>query len=143
MLSVFDKVRSASVVFAPLSQYTLVGSSRGHAVVLDEPEEFGGGNLGPDPMEMVALSLAACTSLTIKMYAQRRKWNVDDLSVTVEHSSYQQDDGQRGDRFKISLKSFSDIGADKRDKLDDIAEKCPVHKMLHGSCLIERHWENV
>lgn len=140
-MSPFDKTRSATVSATSLSQYTLLGTVRKHAIMLDEPEDLGGGDFGPDPMEMVALSLAACTTLTLKMYAQRRKWNVDDLSVRVTHDSFQQEDGQRGDRFLISLASPSGIDEEQRLRLDQIAQKCPVHKMLHGSCVIEREWQ--
>lgn len=140
-MSPFDKTRSASVRATPMSQYTLLGAVRKHAVLFDEPEELGGGDFGPDPMEMVALSLAACTSLTLKMYAQRRKWNIDELAVGVTHDSFQREDGQRGDRFLISITLPSEVDESRRVRLDEIAKKCPVHKMLHGSCVIESEWK--
>ncbi|NGR09220.1 OsmC family protein [bacterium SGD-2] len=141
-MSPFDKTRLAHVRTASLSPYTLLGTVRKHAIVVDEPEDLGGGDFGPDPMEMVALSLAACTSLTLKMYAQRRKWDLTDLSVSVTHDSFKQEDGQRGDHFRVTLTLPPEIEEAQRVKLDEIVQKCPVHKMLHGSCVIEREWRH-
>ena len=92
---VFGKERSAEVVATQLSRYALMGTKRNHVVMIDEPAEFGGSDYGPDPMEMVALSLAACISLTIKMYAERRKRDIGAILVKAKHTSVTLADGKQ------------------------------------------------
>lgn len=136
---VFGKERSAEVVATKLSRYALIGTIRNHVVMIDEPAEFGGSDYGPDPMEMVALSLAACISLTIKMYAERRKWDIGAILVKAKHTSVTLADGKRQGKFLVSLTSTV-FDESIRGMLDAVADKCPVHNMLHGSCIIERVW---
>ena len=140
---VFDKERSAAVTVTQLGQYALMGTIRKHVVMIDEPAEFGGSDYGPDPMEMIALSLAACISLTIKMYAQRRKWEVGTILVVAKHTSVTQSDRQRRNKFVVSLTSDTVMDEAIRGMLDKVAAKCPVHDMLHGSCTIERVWASL
>ena len=57
-----------------------------HSLISDEPERLGGENLGPNPFELLGAALAVCTSMTIRMYAERKGWDVQNLEVTVDHS---------------------------------------------------------
>lgn len=110
-------------------QSVLVGPHRGLA---DEPKELGGDDTGPAPFEHVLAGLGACTSMTIKMYADRKTWPLE--SVHVDLSIHKENDGYRLTR-KISLKG--ELSEEQRTRLLDIANKCPVHKMLTGKISID------
>lgn len=103
-----------------------------HRWLADEPTELGGDDTGPAPFDHVLAGLGACTSMTVKMYADRKTWPLE--SVHVDLSIHKEDDGYRLTR-KISLKG--DLTEEQRTRLLDIANKCPVHKMLTGKISID------
>lgn len=110
-------------------QVVLVGPHRG---VADEPTELGGDDAGPAPFEHVLAGLGACTSMTIRMYADRKSLPL--TSVNVDLSIHKEDDGYRLTR---SIKLEGDLTEEQRKRLLEIANKCPVHKMLTGKISIE------
>jgi len=110
-------------------QIVLTGPHRGLA---DEPKELGGDDTGPAPFDHVLAGLGACTSMTVKMYADRKAWPLE--SVHVDLSIHKEDDGYRLTR-KITLKG--ELSDEQRTRLLDIANKCPVHKMLTGKISID------
>jgi putative redox protein len=110
-------------------QSVLVGPHRGLA---DEPVEIGGDDTGPAPFEHVLAGLGACTSMTVKMYADRKAWPL--TAVQVDLSMHKQFDGYRLTR---SIRLDGDLSDEQRTRLLDIANKCPVHKMLTGKIEIE------
>jgi putative redox protein len=99
----------------------------GHRLVIDEPEEAGGGNQGPSPTRTVAAALAACTAITVEMYAVRKDWDIGELEVGVE-MEYGEDSVPRS--FVVTLGLPSGLASDQVDRLREIAGKCPVHKLL-------------
>ena len=104
----------------------------GHSLVADEPESAGGANTGPSPTRLLAASLAACTAITVEMYADRKGWNVDDLEVEVK-TTY---DGPVPSQFDVSLKLGGGLDSGQIEKLLVIAGKCPVHKALAGETTV-------
>jgi putative redox protein len=110
-------------------QSVIVGPHRGLA---DEPNELGGDDTGPAPFEHVLAGLGACTSMTVKMYADRKAWPL--TAVNVDLSIHKVDDGYRLTR---SIKLEGELTEEQRTRLLDIANKCPVHKMLTGKIEIE------
>ena len=110
-------------------QSVLVGPHRGLA---DEPTEVGGDDTGPAPFEHLLAGLGACTSMTVKMYADRKSWPLN--AVQVDLSIHKVDDGYRLTR---SIRLEGDLSDEQRTRLLDIANKCPVHKMLTGKIEIE------
>ena len=110
-----------------------------HAIIADEPVSFGGNDFGPSPYELLNASLGACTAMTLKMYARRKKW---DLQEVLVHLSYckkdQYEDHQmatekvtsRIDRFEIEIELLGDLDEAQRKRLLEIAHKCPVHKTI-------------
>jgi putative redox protein len=110
-------------------QIVLTGPHRGLA---DEPKELGGDDTGPAPFDHVLAGLGACTSMTVKMYADRKAWPLE--SVNVDLTIHKEDDGYRLTR-KITLKG--ELSEEQRTRLLDIANKCPVHKMLTGKISID------
>jgi len=113
---------------------------RTHHVTADEPEDNGGEDSGPSPQELLAASLASCTAITVEMYAKRKGWNVGDVSVDVDYEP-----AQRGSptRFAMSVKLPKELPEDQRERLMQIAAKCPVHRTLEGEVMFEETAEVV
>ena len=111
---------------------------REHEVLSDEPEANGGDDAGPSPQELLAASLASCTAITIEMYAQRKGWDVGDLEVAVNYEP-----AQRGSptKFQMEARLPKELPEDQRERLMQIAAKCPVHRTLEGEVMFEESVE--
>ncbi|RUO30779.1 osmotically inducible protein OsmC [Aliidiomarina sedimenti] len=107
-----------------------------HEWLADEPEDMGGADQGPAPFEMVLAGLGACTSMTMRMYAQHKKWSLDKVSVTLLHVKKGAADG-KSDKFIRHIEIEGDLSDEQRERLLEIANKCPVHKSLTGALEIE------
>jgi putative redox protein len=108
-------------------------TSGAHTLKADEPTKFGGTNTGPSPYGLVSAGLGACTSMTIRMYARRKGWPLDNVTVDVDHGKCHVSDRQNGDkidRFTRNIHLTGNLDADQRARLLEIADKCPVHKTL-------------
>lgn len=110
-----------------------------HALVADEPASVGGGNLGPSPYELLSAALAACTTMTLKMYARFKKLDLQSVTVRVIHKKMHADDcadceNETGkiDEFKRELTLEGDLDDAQRQRMLEIADRCPVHQTLHG-----------
>jgi len=112
----------------PLQQIIEIGP---HQVLTDAPVESGGEASGPAPHDLLAAALAACTTLTVNLYARRKGWKLDEVLVSVQH-------GQEGAAyaFQRRIRLVGALGDDERARLLDIANKCPVHKTLSGPITI-------
>jgi putative redox protein len=102
-----------------------------HTWLADEPESMGGGDRGPTPVSLLLSSLGACTSITLKMYAQRKGWPLTDVHVALAMQTG--DDGSTIDR-QIVLRG--ELSEEQRERLLQIANACPVHKILTHSITI-------
>jgi putative redox protein len=113
---------------------------REHEVHADEPEENGGDDSAPSPQELLAASLASCTAITIEMYAKRKGWDIGDVAVDVDYEP-----AQRGSptKFKMVLNLPKELPEDQRERLMQIAAKCPVHRTLEGEVMFEETVEVV
>ena len=111
---------------------------RDHTVVSDEPEERGGEDSGPSPQELLAASLASCTAITIEMYADRKGWNLGEVVVDVNYEP-----AQRGSptKFTMSVRLPKELPEDQRERLMQIAAKCPVHRTLEGEVMFDERVE--
>jgi putative redox protein len=113
-----------------------------HHVLADEPAASGGTNKGLTPYGFLSAGLGACTSMTIRMYARRKGWPLDHVSVDVTHDKvHGQDAGSEAtskiDSFVRTITLTGDLDADQRARLLEIADRCPVHQSLERSNHIE------
>jgi putative redox protein len=100
--------------------------------VSDVDQDKGGNASGPSPHEYLGAALAACTGMTLKMYAKRKSWDLQDAIVTVDIT--RENDVEK---FKRFIKLVGVIDSEQRDRLFEIADKCPVHKALAGKIEID------
>lgn len=112
-----------------------------HHALADEPAEFGGTDRGMSPYGFLAAGLGACTSMTIRIYARRKGWPLDHVSVDVTHDKVHRQDAEAGaaakiDRFIRVIRLGGDLTEDQRAKLLEIADRCPVHRTLEGGASI-------
>jgi putative redox protein len=143
---------SAPVVVAETSQgpflnHVVVGQ---HRLLADEPESVGGFDAGPSPYDFLGAALGACTSMTLRMYADRKSVPLDRVTVSVTHGKVHADDcvecadngalsGRAGmiDRFeRVITVAGDDLTDEQRAKLLEIADKCPVHRTLESASAI-------
>ena len=103
-----------------------------HRLVGDEPVEAGGGDAGPSPHEFLLAALGTCTSMTVKMYADRKGWPLRAVEVRL---TQEKQDGVHVMHRTMQLDG--DLDAEQRARLIEIAQKCPVHKTLTGEIRIE------
>ncbi len=113
---------------------------RDHQLVVDELPESGGDDAGPDPLELLAVSLASCTAITVEMYATRKGWDVGHVEVDAEYSP-----AERGcpTKFQLVMRLPDDLPEDQVEKLRVIAAKCPVHRALEGEVMFQERIERV
>jgi putative redox protein len=102
--------------------------------VADEPESNGGLDLGPTPHDLVAAGLAACTTMTMRLYAKRKAWPLGAVHVEVTHARKAGD--QPPDTFTRLIRLGGDLDDEQRARLLQIAEMCPVHRLLVGGARI-------
>jgi putative redox protein len=111
-----------------LQQIIEVGS---HRLTADASVEAGGEATGPEPHDLLAAALGACTALTVTMYARRKGYKLDDVNVQISHA--QQDSSYV---FNRRIHYVGELSSEERARLTDIANKCPVHKTLMGTIQI-------
>lgn len=99
----------------------------GGPLIADEPVAVGGLGSGPSPYELLSSGLAACTVMTLNLYAARKGWDLAGLEVEVAHARV-----GGGDRFTRQISFGPGLDAEQRARLLDIADRCPVHRTLDG-----------
>ncbi|SHL07085.1 putative redox protein [Roseovarius marisflavi] len=118
-----------------------INSGPDHHMLADEPEAYGGTDRGMSPYGFLAAGLGACTSMTIRMYARRKGWPLAHVAVDVSHDKVHAQDARSGsgaqaDTFTRVIRLSGDLDATQREKLLEIADKCPVHRTLERSSKI-------
>ncbi|MEM7611984.1 MAG: bifunctional alpha/beta hydrolase/OsmC family protein [Pseudomonadota bacterium] len=102
-----------------------------HALVADEPAAVGGANSGPTPHGLLAAALASCTTMTLQMYAKHKDLPLDTVRVDVTHEKQRSDAGSM-DVFTRDIELVGELNQETRERMLEIADKCPVHRTLHG-----------
>lgn len=112
-----------------------------HHTLADEPEAYGGTNRGMTPYGFLSAGLGACTSMTIRMYARRKGWPLDHVSVDVSHDKVHAQDAEQPkvkiDQFRREIRLEGDLDEAQRQRLLEIADKCPVHRTLEAGARVE------
>jgi len=114
-------------------------NAAGHALLADEPVAAGGSDRGPSPYDLLVGALGACTSMTLQLYAKRKGWPLEAATVRLTHSKIHADDcadcetkAGHIDTIERAIELAGPLDDDQRAKLLEIADKCPVHRTLHG-----------
>jgi putative redox protein len=103
-----------------------------HKILTDASKMYGGEETGPEPHDILAASLGACTAITLAMYAKRKGMDLQDVQVRIEHS-------HQGDTYVLTrhLHYIGNLSDEEKARLTEIATKCPVHKTLVGEIRID------
>ena len=132
------KTNSADVVVRGNAAGFLQEISSGkHQLRADEPIDFGGGDVAPGPYDYLLIGLGACTSMTVGLYARNKKWPLDNITVALRHSRIHAKDctdcettAGMLDRIDADIELTGPLTPEQREKLLEIAAKCPVHRTL-------------
>lgn len=135
----------ASITAELLSDFRIDITNGTHTWRADEPVELGGDNTGPNPYDLLLGSLAACTSITLSMYAKRKNINITSLSVEYSYDKVhvddceQCDDSDQGMIDRVTSRIFidGDFDTETRARLEQIAQRCPVHKTLEKGIVFD------
>lgn len=118
--------------------------ARGHSWPADEPVEAGGTDSGPTPYELLLSSLGACTAMTLRLYAQRKGWDLGRVEVRLRHDRIHAEDCAGCDtatgyldRITRQIHVSAALDAEQRGALTRIADRCPVHRTLRSQVSIE------
>jgi len=125
---------------APYTQRLRAGS---HPLTADEPESIGGADRGPNPYELLLSSLGACTTITVRMYADRKRWPLESVGLRLRHakieaSKWANCETRSGkiDSIECELDLRGELTPEQRRRLLEISSRCPVHKTLHSEVQI-------
>ncbi len=118
-----------------------VQSGPHHHVLADEPLAYGGTNRGMSPYGFIAAGLGACTSMTIRMYARRKDWPLESISVEISHDKVHAQDASpigpaKIDQFTRVIQLCGPLSDDQRERLLEIADRCPVHRTLESGAQV-------
>ena len=134
------------VVHTGASGYRSDVLANGHALVADEPESVGGTNAGPSPYEYLLAALGSCTGMTIRMYADRKQWPVEGVTVRLSHGKIHAEDCEncetregRVDHIDREIELEGPLDASQRQRLLEIADRCPVHRTLQSEIVVDTH----
>jgi putative redox protein len=126
---------------AGLAQHITAG---GHPLKSDEPLNVGGTDTGPGPYDLLLAALGSCTSMTLALYAKRKQWPLEDVTVRLKHSRIHAADcadcdTKEGmlDRIEREIVLSGPLTEEQRTRLLEIANKCPVHRTLTSEIRIE------
>ena len=126
------------------NNFTTAIQTQKHSFTADEPESAGGDDFGPSPYDFLSAGLAACTVMTLKLYAERKKWDLQEVFAYITYSKKHSDDlnldVEKPARFDYLLKKLKFVGNlddEQKQKLKEIASKCPVHRTLQSDIIIE------
>lgn len=123
--------------------FTTQISNGRHTIIADEPKSVGGEDLGFGPYELLTAALGACTNMTLKMYAERKNWNLQEVYTNLSHNKEYIEDSKnpdsKGSKMDVITKKIEIIGdltSEQRKKLIEISKKCPIHKTLSSDITI-------
>ena len=113
---------------------TEITSASGNVLISDEPQSLGGKNLGLNPTELLASSLASCTLITLRMYINRKQWNVEEINIKID---FERGSERNCTSFTRRIEVIGEVDETQRQRLETIANSCPIHKTLTHSIEIK------
>jgi putative redox protein len=132
--------KKVTVQYLPDYTYSQLLTAGHHSYVSDEPEVANGNDLGPGPYELLLWALGSCTAMTLLMYARTKGWDLADVSVHLTHDRVYADDRSNAEhgtgKVEVIERQISirgDLSEEQRQRLLEIAGRCPVHKTIMGS----------
>jgi len=131
-----DDNQITAVVELDKSKYQTKVYAGGHFIYSDEPENMGGTDKGMTPGALLLAALGSCTAITIRMYADRK--NIALETVKIHLSICKEEDMDAATRISMKMDFTGDLTDDQRKRITEIAEKCPIHRILSNPILIER-----
>lgn len=114
------------------TQYQTIVSSAKHTLIADEPERVNGTDTGMSPFSLLLASLISCTAITLRMYINRKMWLVDEITVNAELFNI-----TGGTLIERQLEFKGDLTEKQKLRLVEIADACPIHKILVGNMMID------
>lgn len=123
--------------------FTSEVASGKHLLIADEPESEGGKDLGPAPYDLLCASLGSCTAMTIRMYTDLKKWELESVEVALKHSKVVINDSDgnptkdKKDHILREITLLGNLDEKQKERIIKIANKCPVHKTLSPAIEIE------
>jgi putative redox protein len=122
----------------PYAQFVTAGR---HVMGADEPERLGGRDTGPSPYDFLLAGLGACTAMTMRMYATKRAWHVEHISVDLRHEKVAVPGATtKSDRFERVITLIGELTEEQRAQLLEIADKCPVSQTLRQPSVVISHF---
>jgi len=132
--------KESATIFGGKTHFVQEIHIREHRLQSDEPPELGGGDKGPNPYELLLAALGSCTSITLRMYADRKGWPLESVEVRLSHEKVPAEEcgGDPGDRkpvdcFHRKILLQGPLDEEQRARLLEIANRCPVHRTLHSA----------
>lgn len=114
------------VISSPAGGLRTEVSVKGHSFVADEPVELGGTDAGPTPLDYLAAAVGSCTAMTVRMYANRKGWPLDDVRVKMRHGRVAGAAPAASYRLEKEIEFVGDLTDEQRERLHAIADRCPV-----------------
>ncbi|MEZ4606465.1 MAG: OsmC family protein [Deinococcales bacterium] len=133
----YSQLHPKSVAVRTEKSYRSEVFAKGHLLLADEPKDVGGLDLGPDPFTYLAAALGACTTITLRMYADRKKIPLEAVTANIRLKQESLQDGSRKSIYSRELLLEGDLSAEEKERLAEIANRCPVHRTLEGEVQIE------
>ncbi|MFT5367771.1 MAG: putative OsmC-like protein/alpha/beta superfamily hydrolase [Candidatus Latescibacterota bacterium] len=132
------------VVRADKSRYRTEITINGHKIIADEPQEMGGTDQGPTPYDLLLASLGSCTAITLRMYADRKNWPLENIDISLTHTKQHAQDCEECetktgqiDHITREINLTGSLDEEQRARLLEIADRCPVHRSLHNEVVVK------
>ncbi|NCD72180.1 OsmC family protein [Mucilaginibacter agri] len=131
-INLIKETKATAQAKTGFTQYQTVITSGKHSIVVDEPESAKGTDTAIDPLSLLAASLASCTSITLRMYIDRKMWVVSEITVDAEVFKI-----EGGTLIERRIHFKGELNEEQRKRLVQIADACPIHKILVGDIMID------